>query len=123
MKFNEYNWHDAIVRSIKIDRSNPGVNDEIFLDIEWTDGKTYLLKFKNVYWSSMTLNFGIVAEESISKAGILEKDDVDLVNFYSSWNGLMNDVRLNVFYIEFNSTGSIIKIIAEDYELIIKKMI
>lgn len=117
MNFDKYNWHDTIVRSINIDRSTPGINDEISFEIEWTDGEICLLKFKNVYWSSMTLNFGIIAEDSILDAKILDKNDADLQNFHSKWKGLLDHLSLNIFYIELNTSGSIIKIIAEGYEL------
>ena len=117
MIFNDLHWHDSIITSIYIDRSNPGIRDEIQLKIKWANKKSDILTFKNVYWSSFSLNFGIVAEESILVAKILEKDDIDLANFYSNWNGLMDDLDLKVFFIELNSTGSTIKIIAEDYML------
>lgn len=120
MNFNDFHWHDSIIKSIYIDRSNPGIKDEIQFEVESVNKKTYILTFKNVYWSSFNLNFGIVAEESILNANILENDDNDLANFYSSWNGLMDSVILSVFLIELNSTGSIIKIIAENYKLINK---
>lgn len=121
MNFNDFYWHDSIIKSIYIDRSDPGVKDEIQFEIEDTNKKIYILKFKNVYWSSMNLNFGIVAKENILDAKILENNDSDLANFYSSWNGLMDSIILSSFSIELNSTGSVIKIIAEDYELINKQ--
>jgi hypothetical protein len=120
MSFNDFHWHDSIIKSIYIDRSNPGKRDEIQLEIEWIDKSISLLIFRNVYWSLLDLNFGIIAEENILNAKILGNDDNDLANFYSSWNGLMDNINLSVFLIELNSTGSIIKIIAEDYKLINK---
>ncbi|GAB6010478.1 hypothetical protein [Dysgonomonas reticulitermitis] len=120
MNFNDFYWHDSIIKSIYIDRSNPGKKDEIQLEVELINEGVCILVFKDVYWSSLNLNFGIVAEESILNAKILEKNDVDLANFYSSWNGLMDNLDLKVFLIELNSTGSTIKIIAKDYELINK---
>jgi hypothetical protein len=29
MNFNDFYWHDSIIKSIYIDRSNPGKKDEI----------------------------------------------------------------------------------------------
>jgi hypothetical protein len=120
MNFNDYQWHDSIIKSIYIDRSNPGIQDDIQFEIKWTNRKTSTFIFKNVYWSSLNLNFGIIAKENILRAKILGKDDKDLADFYSSWNGLMDTVALTVFLIELNSTGSIIKIIAESYDVINK---
>lgn len=117
MNFNDLNWHDSIIKSIYIDRSNPGIKDEIRFEIEWVDRKICTLLFENVYWASMNLNFGIVVEESILDAKVLDKTDVDLINFHSKWNGLMDDLNLTVFLIELNSTGSIIKIIADGYKI------
>lgn len=115
MNFNQYDWHDAIIKLISIDRNKPGVNDKITFEIEWEDRRKSILEFEEVYWASMLLNFGIVAEETILNAQTLNKDDTDLVNFYTSWNNLLNDTNLTAYLIELNSTGSIIKIIAKRY--------
>jgi hypothetical protein len=37
MEFEEYYWHDAEIRKIEINRSNPGYNDVISFDIIWPD--------------------------------------------------------------------------------------
>ena len=50
----------------------------------------------------MDLNFGIVANETILDAMELENSDEDLKNFYSSWNGLFDDIKLRVFLINLN---------------------
>ena len=39
MNFNEYYWHDAIIKNIQIERNNPGVKDTILLEIEWPENK------------------------------------------------------------------------------------
>lgn len=120
MNFNDFYWHDSIIESIYIDRSDPGIKDEMQFKIKSIEEKNYTLIFKNVYWSSLNLNFGIIAQESILDAIILDDNDRDLINFYSSWKGLMDKIKLTVFLIKMNSTGSIIKIIAEKYEFVEK---
>lgn len=115
MDFNQYNWHDAIVKFIDIDRNEPGVNDRITFAIEWSNGKKSTLIFEDVYWASMSLNFGIVAHETILKAESLDKNDADLIRFYADWKGLLDEVDLTKYLIEFNSTGSVITIIARKY--------
>ena len=39
MNFNDYCWHDAIIKNIKIDRSNPGITDAITFHVKWPDEK------------------------------------------------------------------------------------
>jgi len=65
----------------------------------------------------LNLNFGIIASENILSAMELEEDNQDLVNFYSGWKGLMNEVKLNTYRIDLNSTGGQIKIIAKTFRV------
>lgn len=58
-----------------------------------------------------------IANETILQSHLLSDNDEDLINFYSKWNGLMNDVKLNVYEILLNSTGGSIKIIAKKFRL------
>jgi hypothetical protein len=114
MNFNDYCWHDAIIKNIKIDRSNPGITDIIIFDIEWPNEKGNVsFVFEEVYWAEMRLNFGIVADETILNSTELDNSNQDLVNFYSKWKGAMDDVELKTYKIELNSTGGEIKIIAK----------
>jgi len=118
MNFNDFYWHDAIIRNIQIDRTNPGNDDSILFEIEWyEDSKRAVLIFEEVYWTSMNLNFGIIADESILNATQLDEQNEDLVNFYSKWKGSMNEVKLNIYKIELNSTGGEIKIIAKTFKV------
>ncbi len=116
MKFNNRQWHDSIIKSIYIDRNNPGIIDTVSFDIKWTNGKMTKLTFIDVYWASFNLNFGIIAQESILTAKALEKNDQDLINFYKKWKGKRDGIDLTSYLIELNSTGSTIKIIAKDFK-------
>lgn len=118
MKFEDYYWHDAIIKNITINRNNPGVNDEIMLEIVWpNNGERVRFIFESVHWAKMDLNFGIVADENIYQGRLLLNDDKDLTRFYSLWNGLMDDVKLNVYEILLSSTGGRIKIIAKGFRV------
>jgi len=118
MNFNDFYWHDAIIKNIQIDRSNPGIRDTIIFDIEWPEekGKVAFL-FEEVYWAEMKLNFGIVADETIMNSVELDDNNQDLINFYLKWNGAMDEVKLNTYKIELNSTGGDIKIIAKTFRV------
>ncbi len=120
MNFEDYSWHDSVIKSISINRNNPGVIDEISFEIEWYDGDKGVLIFEDAYWASLTLNFGIVADENILHAKVLSDSDPDLVSLYNRWKGLINDIKLTTFLIELNSSGGMIKIIAKRYN--VKKM-
>jgi hypothetical protein len=71
--------------------------------------------FEEVYWASFNLNFGIVCDETILNAVLLDSNDEDLNQFYLKWKGRMDDVKLNSYMIKLNSTGGWIKIIANGF--------
>lgn len=117
MNFNELKWHDSSIKGITIDRNSPGLNDIIKFEMDWIDiGKGELI-FEGVYWVSFNLNFGIVAEESILRAFVVSENDPDLSLLYKRWNRMIDNVKLNSYTIELNSTGSRIKIISESYKV------
>ncbi len=118
--FNDFNWHDSIIKSINIDRNKPGINDNIKFIIEWAEGNKNELVFEEIYWAYMIFNFGIVADETILSACIGDDKNIDLIDFYSKWNGSMDSVNLNLYMIRLNSTGGIIKIIAKGFKIIEK---
>jgi len=116
MNFNEYYWHDAVIKNVQIDRTNPGVNDTILLEIEWPKNKNKSnFIFEDVYWACLNLNFGVVCDETILSAELIDGEDADVDNFYIKWKGAMNDVKLNVYKIELNSTGGFLKILAKNF--------
>ena len=118
MEFNDFCWHDAIIKNIEIDRHNPGNDDSIRFQIIWPEEeeKGFLL-FEDVYWASMKLNFGIVADESILNANQLDDDNEDLIQFHLKWKGTMKGEKLNIYRIELNSSGGEIKIIAKNFKV------
>jgi hypothetical protein len=116
MNFNDFYWHDAIIKNIQIDRNSPGVMDAIIFDIEWPGNKgKAIFIFEEVYWASMNMNFGIVANETILSAFELEESDQDLKSLYAKWKGVINHVKLKSYKFSLNSTGSEIKIIAKRF--------
>ena len=72
-EFNELEWHDSIIEKIEIDRSRPGENDSIEILISWYDGAKNKLRFDNVRWADLNMNFGIVALESIYDASFSKR--------------------------------------------------
>ena len=121
LNFSDYPWHDAILKNIKIDRGNPGTNDTIVFEILWPDEEDVVtFVFEEVYWAELTLNFGIVTDESIFDANELNDDNHYLADFYFKWNGLMDEVKLKTYKIELNSTGGEINIIAKAFRVVKK---
>ena len=117
--FNDCYWHDSILTSIFLDRSNPGHNDSVEIVVEWYEDKSISkLIFRKAYLFRATMNFGIIAHETIDTAYIAASDDADLVAFYQGWKGFFDHVKLNCYVIETLSTGGKIKILAEDVEMV-----
>ncbi len=117
MEFNEIHWHDSIIQEILIDRNRPGYDDIIKFKMDWIDRGKGVVIFEGVYWANFNLNFGIVSNESILDASVLEDDDPDLKELYKSWRGNIDEVKLKVYFIELSSTGGKIKIIAKGYRV------
>jgi len=120
MNFNDFNWHDAVIKNITIDRNNPGLKDNVCFEIQWPEGGKGELIFEDIYWINMNLNFGIVSNETILNASIRDNNDEDLINFYLKWKGFMDNVQLNSYVINLNSTGGTIKIIAKKFKVVDK---
>ncbi|RMZ60052.1 hypothetical protein D1632_10700 [Chryseobacterium nematophagum] len=114
MNINDYVWHDKVLLNINIDRKKPGIIDEVSFEIEDNNVLKKLI-FKEVYWLNLNLNFGVIAEESILNIQCLNKDDYDLSLLYKKWNGHLDEKKLHSYLIELNSSGSTIKLIAENF--------
>jgi hypothetical protein len=114
--FDDCYWHDSILKSIYIDRSNPGYIDTVEMVIDWYDEPASKLIFSKAYMFKASMNFGIIANESILTAYVAPSDDPDLVDVYAKNKHLTDNVKLNCYVIETNSTGGIIRIVAEAVE-------
>jgi len=118
VNFNELEWHDAVIKNIIIDRSNPGYNDMIEMLIIWPSGIENKLTFKDVYFANLSLNFGVVAYESIMTASIVDSSDPDLLNVIQLWERHYGVIlEMSGFEILTNSTGNIIRIFALSFEI------
>lgn len=114
--FNNLNWHDAILNFVSIDRTNAGYNDNIELIITWQSGRSSKLIFKDVYRADISMNFGVIAEEAIRDATILEKSDDDLLNIINKWQKhYENIINIHGFEITTISTSSRLRIFAMDF--------
>lgn len=118
MEFNNFRWHDAVIKNIQIDRNNPGKEDSILFEIIWPDNQENKIIFEDVYWAELILGFGIVAEESIYEAFIAPKDDSDVITFFNKWKGKIKKEELDCYVFKTASTGSKIKIIAKKFRII-----
>jgi len=116
MKFEDIEWHDQILSSLTMDRTNPGNNDSIELRIV-VNGNRMIVLFENVYSADLRMNFGVIAEESIRYA-ILNTDDVAMPNIQKMWRNVGVDLdKLFCFELSTNSTNSLIKIYAISYKI------
>lgn len=117
--FDDCYWHDSILESIFIDRSDPGHNDIVEIVVEWYEDKSRSkLIFKNACLFKATMNFGIIANETIDTAYIAPSDDGDLLGFYKRWKGSFDHVKLHCYIIKTLSTGGEIKILAGSAEML-----
>lgn len=52
-KFNDLEWHDAIINDIYIDRNNVGESDTVKLSIIWPDRRSSTIEFFDCYALTM----------------------------------------------------------------------
>ncbi|MES2061496.1 MAG: hypothetical protein V4456_06220 [Bacteroidota bacterium] len=116
MDFDDFAWHDSIIKKVEIDRSNPGICDTISIEIEWINGGNSKITFTDVYSAKLDMNFGVIASESIRSAYIVD-DDNFLTELYVKWKTNLDGIKLHCYLIETNSTGSVLKIIAKGFEI------
>ncbi len=119
--FNNMEWHDAILSRININREDPGHTDILELFIQWPDEKKSLLIFRDVYLALMRLNFGVVSDESIYDASLLEEDTLEKQVLIAKWKPHYPGIEaVKCYEIRTNSTNSNIQIFAmsvENHEL------
>jgi hypothetical protein len=117
--FNTYEWHDAVIKKIEIDRNNPGYNDIIEILVCWTNGIIQKVIFKNVYCAFLKMNFGVIAEETISDANIIDNADIDLQAIIDKWNKIYPEINfIKGYEINTSTTGSKLRIFAMEFEVI-----
>lgn len=118
-KFSELEWHDAIIKSIVIDRNEAGIKDTIELNIFWPSETESKIIFKDVYFANLALNFGVIAEETIMDASIINSSDIDIIKIKNKWSKYFDGINnIHGFEILTASTVSSIRIYALSFEVI-----
>jgi hypothetical protein len=117
IEFNDFQWHDAEVISIFIDRRNAGRHDTIKLLMRWPDETESEIVFSDCYAFNAMMNFGVVASESVLSAVVIaDRDDVEEVK--RRWRGVGVDLAgLRCYQLETNSTASKILIYALSFSV------
>lgn len=118
LDFNSLEWHDAVIKSIVIDRSDPGTIDTIEFLIHWPSGYNSKVVFKDVYMAVLSLNFGVVAEESILDASLVEEQTLDMQSLKDKWRRFYPGIEaVQCYEIKTSSTNSDIRIYAMFFEV------
>ncbi len=113
MGFMDYEWHDAELKSIFIDRSHAGEQDNIVFEIVWPDKNKGKIIFEDVYYAELNLNFGVIALETIYAVGVKDVVSEPTLNILQKqWQGIWNEKDMKCYIFETASTASIIKIVA-----------
>ena len=72
LEFNELPWSDAILIAVSVDRSNPGIQDEVAVHVRWPDGRNARVVFLECRGARLALNFGVLGEDTIDRAYVDE---------------------------------------------------
>jgi hypothetical protein len=119
--FHDYEWHDATLKDIYIDRTKLLDDDvaNVVMSVIWPDGTPSKVIFSGVVDVKLELNFRIAqvdGTETIYRAYIANENDLGLMEFYEKWRpfGLFG---INYYLIETATSGSKIKIFAESFKV------
>jgi hypothetical protein len=115
--FNTLPWHDAELLELSIDRRRPGAHDEVCLQVRWPSSEKATLLFRECYAMTAEMNFGVIAEERIAFASLVENDS-GLISVRDKWKrlGISLDL-LRCYRLELSSTSSVIRIYATRFEI------
>lgn len=115
-EFEEVLCHDAEIVEILIERSEPGIKDQVIIEA-FSNNLNYRLVFEECYKVSLDLNMGVIAPESILSAKI-SKGSKELSSLKEKWKLHGVDLsKLKEFKINTNSTNSDIIIFAKKCEI------
>lgn len=110
--FNDAPWHDAELRSVHVDRSKPGEADEVQLEVVWPDDATTLVRFHDCYRFECSMNFGVVAVETIREVSLSNTSNA-LDEVRRRWEKAgVSLPDLKEYRIATNSTGSVLVVFA-----------
>ncbi|WP_232503191.1 hypothetical protein [Parachlamydia acanthamoebae] len=117
VNFDDLPWHDANLKDIHIDRSDPGNRDTVEILVEWPDGLISTIEFYDCYALKANMNFGIAANESIFTAQcLIDSDELNLIR--NDWLSMGAKLEsLKCFRINTNSTNSLIDVFAKNYRI------
>ncbi|WP_143326157.1 hypothetical protein [Vandammella animalimorsus] len=118
VKFNDLPWDDACLMGLHIDRSRPGHQDEIGIDIAWGSGRRQRLVFSDCYQCNIAMNMGVIAEEKLLHADAVSVKDKD-EQFLQKWARIGVDLAsLLCFSFVTEATHSKIEIYALQFILL-----
>lgn len=118
--FYEYEWHDAYLKMIKVNRLDSGIDvDAITLTVEWpsgledSSGIENEVVFEDVFQANFNMNFFFSGVEYITVVEVKDEDPM-LTEFNKIWPV---KIPLRLYIIETGS-GSKLKILAKSFKVI-----
>lgn len=124
-KIYDLNLHDSVIKEIVIHRAGDQIDTitfylkyiENYKTAETTDK---LLEFSECYTLHADMNFGCKSPDSILEATVIDQSDLvkKVENLFAKIGGQLRSLGLKHYRIETNTTGSIIDIVARDFNLI-----
>jgi hypothetical protein len=110
--FDDFAWHDATLVSLAVPREQPGESDRIVIVVSSSDSEVHRFTFLDCYAFEASMNFGIVAEETIRSARRTQ-DSEELDALRTKWETAGADLAgLQGFELSTNSTNSTLRIYA-----------
>lgn len=115
--FCDQHWHDAVIKSLTIDRQSPGHKDIVEMIVKWPNGSIQKVSFEDCYLLNTNMNFGVICEETIRSANALPSHKLidSIKKKYQEIGMVLPDLVL--FHLNTNSTNSDIFIIARKMSL------
>ena len=107
--FDNFEWHDSILRSIYINRTT---SDTVVLELE-TMENIFKVSFEDCYAFISNMNFGIMPPDTILNADVF-LESTELTSIIDKWKKVGLIIHdLKEFRIETNSTASVLHFFAK----------
>jgi hypothetical protein len=117
-RFEQYEWHDAELLKLSIDRRDPGNTDEVEMSVRFDEEAPVRFLFEDCYRFEASLNFGIIATESVYD--VLCTSDSEILNTVKQKFKKMDIILEPLYHFEIttNSTNGKIVIVAKSFTVI-----
>ena len=121
--FYDLEWHDATISRMVVNKEKMDENGVFDIYVRWPNLEHSIVRFTDVHLLKLAMWMGVSDPSTISGANLVNVDeDEDVKSVYEYWKSMggfkLSERTLSGVEIETFSTKEVIKIVAQNMELI-----